>query len=296
LSLHLSLSTVQFLNDAGERPRRTGSRSGSRRSSVHARNLRGRLEQAKRLFRRIVSFLTRNASAVGALAVVGVLIWFFLPLGKDSALADLLSEQGYWETAPPADYYLPGTINTIEVRSDGRIAIHPTCKIDTELLDKVTLSSRTVDRTLAQRLNKGFDVPNRIEGFLPIEIKGHKAKKLSLSLQNSSILQISDEELLLVRKEIIKDTCQEAIEWNLNNGATVCQTRAALKGDLVYRIVYEDRVSGHGGSNALPLDAETNQGNTDQIVGKGLIYGVSFAPRAISSKSADCLVGSKKKA
>jgi hypothetical protein len=99
----------------------------------------------------------------------------------------------------------------------------------------------------------------------------------------------------LVRKEIIKDTCQEAIEWNLNNGATVCQTRSALKGDLVYRIVYEDGVSGHEGSNALPLDAETNQGNTDQIVGKGLIYGVSFAPRAISSKSADCLVGSKHK-
>src|SRR5262249_31901289 len=133
MSRHLSLSTVQFLDDAGERPRETGSRSGSRRSSAHARNLRGWLEQAKRIFRYRVPFLARNAFAASASVVVGVLIWFILPLGKDLALADLLSEQGYWETVPPADYYLPGTINTIEVRSDGRIAIHPTCKIDTEL-------------------------------------------------------------------------------------------------------------------------------------------------------------------
>jgi hypothetical protein len=296
MSHHLSLSTVQFLDDAGGRPGRTRSRSGSRRLPAHERNSRGWLELLKRIFQRIVLFLTSNAFAVGALAVVGVFIWFILPLGKDLALVDLLSEQGYWETAPPADYYLPGTINSIEVRSDGRIAIHPTCKIDTELLDRVTLHSRTVDRTLAERLNKGFDISDRIEGILPFEIKAHKAKKLSLSLQNSSILQISDEELLLVRKEIIKDTCQEAIEWNLNNGATVCQTRAALKGDLVYRLIYEDGGSGHEGGNALPLDVETNQSNTDQIIGKGLIYGVSFAPRSISSKSADCLVGAKKKA
>jgi hypothetical protein len=61
-------------------------------------------------------------------------------------------------------------------------------------------------------------------------------------------------------------------------------------------MVYEDGVSGHEGNNALPLDVDANQGNTDQIVGKGLIYGVSFAPRPILSKSAVCLVGSKKKA
>ena len=249
----------------------------------------------KQSIRRKLSFLTKNTIVGGAVALVGILIWFLMPLGKDVALADLLREQGYWETVPPADYYLPGTINTIEIRSDGKIAIHPTCKIDPDLLARVTLHSQTVNRTLAERLNKGFDVSERIEGNLPIRMDGHKAKSLNLSLQNSSILQITDEELMLVRKEIVKDTCQEAIEWNINNGGTVCQTRSALMGDLVYNITFEDGVSGSE-RGVGSLEAETNQGTTDRVVGKGLIYGVSFAPRGISPNPADCMIGSKKKA
>jgi hypothetical protein len=229
----LSVSTVPLLDDASDRSKRTRTRSSPRRSSAHARNLREQVAQLKHVFVRKVSSPSKTRYAIAGLAVVGVFIWFLLPFGKDLAFADLLSDQGFWETVPPADYYLPGTINTIEVRSDGRIAIHPTCKIDSKLLDRMTLRSRTINRTLAERLNKGFDVSDRINGALPIEINGHKAKSLSLSLQNSIILQISDEELLLLRKEIVKDTCKEAIEWNLNNGATVCQTRAALKGDHV---------------------------------------------------------------
>src|SRR3954451_1810953 len=68
---------------------------------------------------RLSSILKKNATVIGTLVFAGVLIWFFMPFGKGYALADLLEEQGYWETVPPADYYLPGTFNTIEVRSDG---------------------------------------------------------------------------------------------------------------------------------------------------------------------------------
>jgi hypothetical protein len=258
--------------------------------------LRRWAEELKHIFASKVAFLRRNRLLVGVLTILAVLIWFLLPFGRDAALADLLSDQGYWETVPPAEYYLPGSINTIEVRSDGRISIHPTCKIAAELLGGVTLRSRTIDRTLAERLNKGFNVTDRMEGLLPIEIKAHKAKKLLLSLRNSTILQISDEELLSIRKEIIKDTCREAIEWNLSNGATVCQTRAALKGDLVYNILYEDGASSRAKSTPLSLGVERNEENTDQIVGKGLIYGVSFASRPVLSETLDCQIGSKKKA
>jgi hypothetical protein len=250
--------------------------------------------------RRLASFVTKKKFAGGALAVVGILIWFLMPFGRDAALADFLSEQGYWETVSPAESYLPGIINTIEVKSDGKIAIHPTCEIDPDLLARMTKHSQTVDRTLEERLNKGFDVSELIKQLLPIGLEGHKVKKLKLSLQNSSILQITDEELMLVRKEVIKGSCQEAIEWNINSGAAVCQTRAALMGDLVYDITYEAGVSAHE-KKAADSTLKENQGKADQMGGKGLIYGVNFVPRGIllntpDPKPADCQVGSRNKA
>src|ERR1700737_2637551 len=169
MSHHQSLSATHLLpcpavvpkqasKRFGPRPNRTGACSPGR-SSIHARVSSGHvatMEQSS--VRRLVSYVTKKKVAGCALAVAGSLIWFLMPFGKDFALVDLLSEQGYWETIPPAEYYLPGTINTIEVRSNGKIAIYPTCKIDSELLAKMTLHSQTVDRTLAERLNKRFDV------------------------------------------------------------------------------------------------------------------------------------------
>src|SRR5262245_32843579 len=81
---------------------------------------RGQIENFGRNAGRLRSILKKNAAVVGALVLAGVLIWFFVPFGRSYALADLLGEQGYWETVPPAEYYVPGTFNTIEVRSDGK--------------------------------------------------------------------------------------------------------------------------------------------------------------------------------
>jgi hypothetical protein len=245
---------------------------------------------------------TRKKTAGCALAAIAGLIWFMAPLGKSVTLSDLLAEQGYWETVPPAEYYLPGTINTIEVRSDGRIAIYPTCKIDPDLLNKLTLQAHTVDRTWAGRLSKKFVMMDWIRELLPIEIEGDKAKSFNLSLRNSTILQISDEELLQVQREVVKGSCLEAIEISINSGATVCQTRAAMRGDLVYDITYESggsvRVKDTGSSS---LQVEPKEGNSDRVVGQGLIYGVNFAPHGIvfntpDAKPADCRVDAKKKA
>jgi hypothetical protein len=221
-----------------------------------------------------------------------------VPLPKEYTLTDLLHEEGYWETVPPAEYYLPGTINTLEVTSDGRVALHPTCKINPELLGQITLQSRTVDRSLAEKLNKKFAIA---EHLLPIEIKGAKARNVSLSLRNSSVLEITDEELIQIQKEVVTGACQEAIEININSGATVCQTQSALRGDLVYEITYEkDGSAGTKGSHPR-LQVEPGQENENQVVGEGLIYGVSFVPYGIvlnttGAKPADCRVLGKSKA
>src|SRR5262249_28387955 len=96
-------------------------------------------------------------AALGGGAVVAALVWTLTPFAGGHALADLLKEQGYWEIAAPADFYMPGTIHTIEVRSDGKIELHPTCTINADVLARMTIASRTVDRIWDQRLDKKFD-------------------------------------------------------------------------------------------------------------------------------------------
>jgi len=248
----------------------------------------------------LIAFLSRKQVAGFAVAAVAGLIWFMEPLGDDTAFQNLLGEYGYWETAPPADFYLPGTINTVEVRSNGKVAIYPTCNIDPQTLAKITLHSRTIDRTLAERLNKGFNLSGRLKDFLPVGVDAHKAKGVNLSLQNSTLLQITEEELLLVQREIIKDACQEAIEISIKSGARVCQTRAALMGDVVYDIVYDKGGSAGTNNDGPTVKVDSNGENSDRIVGKGLIYGVSFAQGGIlyntpDAKPTDCLVNSKNK-
>ena len=141
----------------------------------------------------------------------------------------------------------------------------------------------------------------RIKDYLPVGVHGRKAKALSLSLQNSNILQITEEELILVQREVIKDACQEAIEISIKSGAPVCQTRAALMGDLMYDIVYDETGSAHTDNAGPTVKVDINQENSDRIVGKGLIYGVNFAQGGIlhntpDAKPTGCQVGSKNKA
>jgi hypothetical protein len=89
-------------------------------------------------------------------AVIAAVIWF-LPSGRGRQLGDFLKEQGYWEIAAPADFYVPGTINTIEVLTGGKMVLHPTCTIPTDLLATMTIKSRGVDGAWKQGLDKTFD-------------------------------------------------------------------------------------------------------------------------------------------
>jgi len=229
---------------------------------------------------RLASFFKMRglSLAAGAFALIVASIWF-LPTRRASTPADLL--HGYLESVPPAEFYVPGMINTVEVRSDGKIALHPTCKIDAGLLTKITIDSRTVDHTLAEQLKKKFDVSGRIQELVSMEIEGNKTKKINVSLLNSRILHVPDEQLMLLQREVIKGTCQEVIERHINSGAKVCQTRAALRGDLVYDIIYEEGISAGEqakltGDIAARLGVEVIQGQAARMRGKDLIYGVKF--------------------
>ena len=88
-------------------------------------------------------------TAIGGLTFMSSSIWYLQPSDHDRALANLLAQRGYYELATPAELYIPGTINTIEVRSDGKVDLHPTCKMDVGMLAKMTIKSRGLRDKLA---------------------------------------------------------------------------------------------------------------------------------------------------
>jgi hypothetical protein len=259
----------------------------------------GMMARARELLR---SFPLRRKimAAMGAGAVIAALIWILTPFAGGHALSDLLKEQGYWEIAAPADFYLPGTIHTIELRSDGKIGLHPTCTMKGDELARMTVASRTVDRTWEQQLDKKFDVSGRMQAVLSGGMTASKIAKVNLSFRNSSILQLTDEDLWRIQHDVVKDTCQEAIAWNLKSGGKVCQTRSALRGDLVYDISYRAGISADEkgkltGDVAAALKLNVDQGRSDRMLGAGLIYGVSLSPRGLllnipDAKSTDCRI------
>jgi hypothetical protein len=301
MSYHQFLSATNLSHQPSAQAKRPSKTVVKARASTHVRasdHDGGVMAQRLRWLAPLVK--TKKEAVAFILAIVGGLIWFAAPFPKEFTLTDLLREQGYLETVPPAEYYLPGTINTLEVGTDGRITLHPTCKIHAELLSKITLQSRTVDHRLAEKLDKKFGVTDKIEDFLPIEIRGTKVRSVDLSLRNSNVLEITDEELIQIQREVVTGACQEAIEININSGAIVCQTQSALRGDLVYDISFEKNGSAHVKDRDSGFQLEPKQGNTDQVVGKGLIYGVSFVSHGIvlntpDAKPADCRFPSKNK-
>jgi len=129
---------------------------------------------------------------------------------------------------------------------------------------------------------------------------GNKTKGLEMSLRNSSILDLTDQALLQLRHEIIKGGCEEAIALNINSGARVCQTRSALRADLIYDITYQRGLSVEEQAKltadaAASLKLNADQGRTDRLTGNGLIYGVKLMPGGIfldtpNAKPTDCQV------
>jgi hypothetical protein len=201
---------------------------------------------------------------------------------------------------PPSHFHGPGTINTIEVTSDNRIKLHPTCDMDAQLLANLTQVSSTVDATMVQKLNKSYNLTSQIKSILTSEIADKQVKDIFIQFNDVKIRLISEDHLLELQEKFINGTCQKVIEWNLRNRGTVCQTQAVLEADVVYTIVYAEHVTAseqaHTTSTVTAqsqVQLETKEDKKDQIIGKGLFFGVQLAPQGIffntpDAKSADC--------
>ncbi|WP_244550178.1 hypothetical protein [Bradyrhizobium sp. cf659] len=219
-----------------------------------------------------------------------VAVWVGFPRKKQTITA-ILSETGYFEVVPPSTFGGPGTINTIEYLSDGRLELHPTCDVDPTLLASKIQKSRTVDRELKQSLEKKLDVSAEVREKLSAVAGMQQVEAVNLKLENANILLISDESLISARNALLKAECEDAVTLNVSSGGVVCQTRSVLEADVVYEIKYHNKISMEEKAKltseiAAKLDLDVHQGANDKVSGSQLFFGIRLSPNPIVLKTA----------
>ena len=219
-------------------------------------------------------------TAVIFLPISALLLWWWLFTFSDQwTEKKVVNELGYQALIPPTSIYRPGTINTVEIRSDGSVRLHLTCKLD-EKYEHVEYD--TIDRNYKERWENGFNITASLREKIKSTSVANYVKSAMLSLRNMRVLVMSGETLLKIQKEVIyreAPFCKDAIIHNLKSGALVCQTEEVLQADAVYRLDYHKVLSldqqatiadTFNGTVRLPID---NSG-TEEIHGNGLYYGV----------------------
>jgi hypothetical protein len=226
-----------------------------------------------------------------ATVAIGFFIWWRSPPGE--TLASVLWQLGYLEVTAPSTHYGPGTINTIEVTSDQKIILRPTCDVDPQMLSPLTKESPTTDSTLTQRLAKNYNIVAQVKSIISSEISDNRVKDISIQFKDVKILHIADEHLIALQGTVVHGDCQKAIEWNLrNSGIHVCQTQAVLAADVVYKITYKEQVTARGqetstGNGAVKFQVGTAEDTVNQTSGKRLFYGVQLARYGILLNTPD---------
>jgi len=226
------------------------------------------------------------AFTVTAITSLMIYLMFF---HTPPTLAEVLNEFGYKELVPPSKLYGPGTFNSVEQLGDQSVKLHPTCNMDQVILEKLWNKSPTVEREMNARFSSRVDILSELMKNLKSRFSGKQIADVHISLKNMKVVVLTQEDLLKVRNQYLKGSCEEAIIHNTKNGACVRQSKEVLQADLVYT----DRVRNNIGStahynragqqnNLHTLNVNGTADTANNTKGKKLFYGVKLSPGCLT--------------
>ncbi len=181
----------------------------------------------------------RLLGVVGFVAAGGLAGWLVNDLFEDpeDSFSRLINEAGFIEVIPPADFFAPGTILTVEVLGPAQVRLHPTCTVGPELLAAYRIESASVDRDQTSALEKEFRVGL---GFGSGSAEGGRGQDVTahITLVDVKLHLISTEDLMELREKVFatQEHCDDAIVHNLEAGAMVCQAEQAYMANVRMRI------------------------------------------------------------
>ena len=219
------------------------------------------------------------------LAVMGstILVAGCLGIDDQDPVTVTVSKLRYFEIVPPSELHFPGSISSVEVMSHGQIVLHPTCEVDQKEIMAVARKSRVPQSQWSRIEEVSLSIRGFIEDLIGAGGEGGEKKDVSIEIRNPEILVISDAKLREIKIAALeKKSCENAVRELVKNGTTVCQIRAALKGDLEYTIVHSEDFSIDIEGQAKPgtsADFSVDDGVTgsSQTSGEDMIFAVRLS-------------------
>jgi hypothetical protein len=223
---------------------------------------------------------------VGALiavaGVAGYLTAFKERQGFGRTAAEILRRNGYLLIRPATQLNGPGSIVTIESKTENFVELHPTCKMDAVEVTALWQSSPSVDTEFANELSAEFELGATLRELVGLNVGGQAVREINVKFENTRVVVLTDEERFGLSDKYMKNNCLHAVAHIASLGkGCVTQTISAMQADVRYRIKFSKNVSASEKAKILgevsgALIEDGHSDSSDTIVGKGLFVGLKL--------------------
>jgi hypothetical protein len=226
--------------------------------------------------------------SAGAFVVVATVAAYnlFFPINKPHGFgntpAEVLNRNGYLEIRPATNFGGPGTIVTIDLKTDNFVMMHPTCNMDWTEVSSLWQSSPSVDTNIASELSGEFKLGLDMLKQAGLDVGGNVINEIDMTFTNTRVLVLSDESRFGLEAKYLKGDCLHAV-LRITEVDKKCVTQpiSAMQADINYHVNFSDKIDASDKakilskvSGALTTDGRTD--TSDSIIGKALFVGMKL--------------------
>jgi hypothetical protein len=224
--------------------------------------------------------------STGALVVVGGIAVYTFPFNKQHGFgntpAEVLNRNGYLEIRPATNFGGPGTIVTVDLKTDNFVMMHPTCNMDWTEVSSLWQSSPSVDTNIASELSGEFKLGLDMLERTGLDVGANVINEIDMTFTNTKVLVLSDESRFGLEAKYLKGDCLHAV-LRITEVDKKCVTQpiSAMQADINYHVKFSDKVDASDKekilskvSGALATDGRTD--TSDSIIGKSLFVGMKL--------------------
>jgi hypothetical protein len=226
--------------------------------------------------------------SAGAFFVVATVAAYNLssPFNKQHGFGDtpaeVLNRNGYLEIRPATNFGGPGTIVTIDLKTDNFVMMHPTCNMDWTEVSSLWQSSPSVDTNIASELSGEFKLGLDMLKRIGLDVGGNVVSEIDMTFTNTKVLVLSDESRFGLESKYLKGDCLHAVlRITATDKKCVTHPISAMQADINYHVKFSDKIDARDKakilskvSGSLATDGRTD--TSDSIIGKGLFVGMKL--------------------
>jgi hypothetical protein len=236
----------------------------------------------KRIGRPHVRFLLAGALIVAAGSGVYLVAAWNSMSRMGETPGEILRRSGYLEIRPAANVGGPGTLITIDAKTNDYVMLHPTCNMDWQEIAALWQTSPTPDTEIAHQLEGEFKLDAQALKNAGFNLSTGAVDSLNIKFENTKVVWLSDESRMDLGARYLKDNCLKTVlQVNSMEKKCVTQPISAMQADVVYRVEFSHDVTASEKAKVLgdvsgALTSGGAASGTDSVVGKGLFVGLKL--------------------